>query len=585
MKNDLQTHLNTALRDVDWHGEQQVLARIRQTSVGRGHPGRVLAFALLLLALAGTALAVGLHFSQNFSIQQQAKQAVMTKYGLTDEMMDLFTCEVETDGSARFTMQFANPERLGEYTATCTDGVWTATWSHDGTDKTLLESGDLSSPAWGASQLARLLPAYRQRAVNWSAVLDISQLTLEERAALDEPLLANQETGTLINIAPGEDDLPPEDAERLARSAIEGKYGTQPEGTAQVGFFLYGNTQRREYRVDLDGYVVYVDSPSGEITYCRWMVPAERRTLPQGGLQDYPEAREEFILSGAFDLLSAEDKAVAAKRYAEAGLDALLPWSDFVSPVPGELAESVARSMAVEALAGAYGLPEDWQSLFLCRTSLVLEDGQRVWVVEYLPYELTNWHFRDFEKLGEYTALVDGASGQVLSCTWSLDGLAVDGYTEENLADAPAFSGKMLPWVQALLEDLQAILDKYPTSINLNEMSLEDRGAYAARMRQDGYAAKTYPDLIPAETDIPCQQAADLAWETLNTMYDLTGMNLVRGEENQEGLYLVQLADESWARIWSIVYTDNVDIFTVEVHAETGEIENIWHDSPAFGNG
>lgn len=68
-------------------------------------------------------------------------------------------------------------------------------------------------------------------------------------------------------------------------------------------------------------------------------------------------------------------------------------------------------------------------------------------------------------------------------------------------------------------------------------------------------------------------------------MYDLTGMNLVRGEENQEGLYLVQLADESWARIWSIVYTDNVDIFTVEVHAETGEIENIWHDSPAFGNG
>lgn len=585
MKNDLQTHLNTALRDVDWHGEQQVLEHIHQTSAGRVRPGRVVAVALLLLALAGTALAIGLHFSEGFSIQQQARQAVMARYGLTDEMMDLFTCELQEDGSVRFIVQFANPARMGEYTVTCTDGVWTAAWSHDGADETQLKSGDLSSPAWGASQLARLLAAYRQQAVNWSAVLDISQLTLEERAALDEPLFENQESGKLINIAPDEDDLLPEKAEGLARNAIEKKYGAQPEGTAQVSFFLYGNTQRREYRIDLDGYVVYVASPSGEITHCGWVVPTESRTLPQGDLQDYPDAAEEFILSGAFDLLSAEDKATVAKRYADAGLDALLPRSGLVSPAPGDLAESAARNVAAEALAEAYSLPEGWQSLFLCRTSLMQDGSQRSWVVEYLPHELTNWHFRDFEKLGEYTALVDGATGQVLSCTWSLADAAREGYTEENFADAPAFSGTMLPWVQTLLEDLQVILDKYPASINLSEMSTEDRGAYAARMRQAGYAARMYPDLIPAETDMPGQQAADLAWEALNTMYNLTDMNLVRGEESQEGLYLVQLADGSWARVWNIVYTDNVDIFTVQVHAETGEIESIWHDSPAFGNG
>lgn len=583
MKNDLRSHLNAALEQVDWHGEKQVMEMIHRKTARRVHPGRVVAIAVLLAALAATALALG--FSSRFSQQQQARQAVMAKYGLADEMMDLFTYEVQQDGTARFTMQLTSADRLGEYSAAFVDGVWTAAWSHDGADEALLESGDLSSPVWGAKQLERLLPMYRQREANWAEVLDISQLTLEERAALDAPMLEAQGMTSIINIAPGEDDLLPEEAERLARNAIEEKYGEAAEGSAQLSFFLYGNTQRREYRMDLDGYVVYVASPSGEITYCRWMVLAECRTLPRGDLKDYPEAAEEFVLSGAFDLLSAADKATIAARYVEAGLESLLPRNDYASPAMGDLTEAAARDRAAEALAGVYGLPEGWYSLFLCRTSLVMEDGQRAWMVEYLPQELTNWHFRDFEKLGTYTAFVEGTTGQVLSCSWSLENMDVSGYAEGNLADAPAFSGTMLPWVQTLLEDLQAILDKYPDSINLNEMSLEDRGAYAARMRQAGYAAKMYPDLIPAETDIPCQQAADLAWEALNAMYDLAGINLVRGAADQEGLYLVQLDDGSWARVWSIVYTNNADIFTVQVHAETGEIENIWHDSPAFSNG
>ena len=53
----------------------------------------------------------------------------------------------------------------------------------------------------------------------------------------------------------------------------------------------------------------------------------------------------------------------------------------------------------------------------------------------------------------------------------------------------------------------------------------------------------------------------------------------------QEGLYMVQISDGTWIRVWNIVYTNNMDIFIVHVNTETGEIENIWHDSPAFGNG
>lgn len=578
MKNDLRAQLNAALRDVDWHGEQQVLQRLRHQPV---RPMRVLAVALMLLALAATALAVGLRFSGRFTAQQQARQAVMNQYGLTDEMLDLFACEM-ADSTFRFTAQ-SYADRLGEYTVTHIGSTWTAAWSHDEADANLLDSGDLASPAWGAAQLARLLPAFRQQAANWASVLDISQLTLEECAALDAPMLQAQEAGTVINIVPDEGDLPPEDALRMARSAIASKYGVTPQADGHISFFLYGQTQRREYRIDIEEYVVYVASPSGEITYCRWMVPAQRRSLPDGDLGKYPDAAEEYIASGAFDLLPAEDKASLAQRYASAGLAHLLPRGDLAAPDQYSMTESAARSMTEESLRTAYNLPEGWQELFVCRTSFTQAESHQAWVVEYLPSEPDNWHFQDYEKLGIYTCTVDAQARQPLSCSWSMEDVDTGSFTAESLAAAPAFSGPMLPWVQSLLQDLQTILDKYPSSINLNEMSLEDRGAYAQRMRQAGYSILQYPDLVPAETDLPLQQAAELAWQALSALTDTSG--LTRGDADQEGLYLVQQSEGSYARVWNIVYTNSTDIFTIHVHAETGEIENIWHDSPAFSHG
>lgn len=84
---------------------------------------------------------------------------------------------------------------------------------------------------------------------------------------------------------------------------------------------------------------------------------------------------------------------------------------------------------------------------------------------------------------------------------------------------------------------------------------------------------------------MPQDEAAALAWDALNVVYNLSNLSLVRGEPMQEGLYMVQISDGTWIRVWNIVYTNNMDIFTVHVNTETGEIENIWHDSPAFGNG
>ena len=303
MKNNLRTQLNAALRDVDWHGEEQVLQRIRQRQkpVRPVKLSRALIFAIvLMIMLATTAFALTLHFSKGMSGQLQARQAVQQQYGLTDEMIDLFTYEAVDgeDGTvARFTMNLMHGDKLGEYTVSrLPDGSLSARWSHDDADQELLLSGSLTSPAWGAKQLERLLPLYRETMINWQATLNYGELTLEERAALDAPMLEAQETGALICIAPDATDLSVDAAEQIAREAVTDKYGVTAEDLsacrAAVSFYLYGGQERREYRFDWYGpsgnWTVYVASPSGAVTQCRWIGLAKDRTLPEGDLSRYP---------------------------------------------------------------------------------------------------------------------------------------------------------------------------------------------------------------------------------------------------------------------------------------------------------
>lgn len=86
-----------------------------------------------VMLLATTALALTMHFSGFFNSQLQARRAVQNNYGLTDEMMDLFTYEAveTTDGTvAVFSMNIAHREQLGSYVVyRAQDGKLTASWS------------------------------------------------------------------------------------------------------------------------------------------------------------------------------------------------------------------------------------------------------------------------------------------------------------------------------------------------------------------------------------------------------------------------------------------------------------------------
>ena len=126
MKNDLRTKLNTALQDVDWNGEDQVLQMIRQQHkpVRRVLPSRSLIFAIILLMMmATTAIALTLRFSGFFDAKLQAKRTVQREYALTDEMIDLFTYEAVNGDDrvvATFTMKMVHSDRMGVYSVSRT---------------------------------------------------------------------------------------------------------------------------------------------------------------------------------------------------------------------------------------------------------------------------------------------------------------------------------------------------------------------------------------------------------------------------------------------------------------------------------
>lgn len=602
MKNNLKNALDTALRDMDWHGEEDVLRAVRQqrnTRVTFGRmPARTLVIAAILTVLMlGTAIAWGISFSARYQAQRQAADAIKSSYGLSYEMLDLFTTERDNTADGwiiRYTSNAMYGKELGVYTAEKkSDGTVKAAWSHDNADQELVASGDLSSPAWGAKQLERILPLYHERMQNWKNIQNYEALTLEEKAALDAPLLEVPNSDLLINILPTDNDVTVEAAAQIAHDAVKEKYGVSEETLSayqiSTAFHQYGSTERREYRIDLtsvegaDTYVVYIASPEGKVAYCRWMVLEENRTLPEGDLRLYDDAAQEYITTGAFDLLNAGEKEQVAARFEAAGLSSLLP-SDYIPQINQVLSEDDAVRIATTAVEDAFGLQDSWQELYQMRTMHTTYQDQQIWEIVWQPYNKGNWHWMDADKLGTYTVKLNASTSSILACDWSLQGTDTALYTETTFGKAMAYSAYTLSWINGLLDRSQLILNKYDPSANLEDMSLEDRAAYDELFRNAGYSGKQYPSLLPNVKSIPQEDAAAIALEAIKIAYDMDVDSLMRGEAFQEGFEQFE-SDNGLVPVWKIYYWNDTDVYVVLVNADHGEIEQIWHDDLSIGNG
>ena len=206
-------------------------------------------FALILglvFVTTAVAFAIGFTQSQQYTELVTARNALMSRYGLTQDMIAMFdTQTAEADGETTITFtasasSFSDPDAIGQYTAVVdSQGGVTVCWSHDDTDPASWADGDLTSPVWGAPQLTQALARYALYTQWWADHdrADVYSLPEEEREALFDELRALVAPLELVEIPNGETtpaitpvptpvvNVSDADASRIAAQALYDRYG------------------------------------------------------------------------------------------------------------------------------------------------------------------------------------------------------------------------------------------------------------------------------------------------------------------------------------------------------------------------
>lgn len=563
--------------------------------------------ALLLFLLAATALAVGLTRSVQYDAIRTAKEALCEKYGLTLDTLGLFMGEAEQeDGSWTITFQpaFLSQNPMGTYTVLLRDGEPPeAAWTYDGVDLEALAGQGLDAPAWGQAQLAQALAIDREhnrQIAESTRKPGDGLMSLQERAQRDAILQEASEQGlvsSVMSIVPREGDITEEEAIAYAEKLIYEKYGIDSSYLDQyvrdVNLYLYADNEQARYTVGYmlpaDGMpgvyygIFYVDfrTPSGRVDACLWQPrdPADR-TLPDGPLDAYEEAVEEYVEEGSFALLAPEDKMAVAERIVQAGMGDLIGNLDYDVPDISTLTQEEALIAANEALLGTPGFTEDTLALFGPTSSFIIEEGQPKWIVEYRIWDDTElaWEFRD--KIGAYTVRLNADEGNMESIEWSLDGEhKLETYTAQTWGEAPAYESYVLPWMLALDEARREML---PDGKSEFDLDLEGMAAYDQLFRDAGFPADMYRNALPKEGDLSLEEAQAITQEALREEYGLT-------DEQMDGLMQQTYfcLDGPDARRWVLqLYQQgegNKNYFTLSLDAATGEVLDL--EYVASGNG
>lgn len=181
---------------------------------------------MLLLLIVGlltfsAAMAEEATLSPSVEAERMAVAAMKEKYGLTNDVLGLFTAYVTlTDSGA--TVQYVPAAFLpahivGEYEVRIADGQAAANWTHDDQDPMFWASDLLDSPCWGAKQLN---------------MVRLSSAVLADFLPADyEPVERPEKHGDLTFewVEPTAEDIPAEEAMTLADAAIKAVYSLPQE--------------------------------------------------------------------------------------------------------------------------------------------------------------------------------------------------------------------------------------------------------------------------------------------------------------------------------------------------------------------
>lgn len=191
--------------------------------------------------------------------------------------------------------------------------------------------------------------------------------------------------------------------------------------------------------------------------------------------------------------------------------------------------------------------------------------------------------------MGEYTVTLDSESGNVLSSEWSLAGVDDGTYTRSTWGGARAYSAELLTYLRDMLDAQAALFAMYPGNTNHGEMSVSDDAAFDKLTLDAGFDPKHAPYTLPSEGGITLAQALSLSRELLIAERGLDGALLDACEISEPDCFMRYPEEGEPVKVWGVSYAgygeDRQDMYTVILNADTGELEAIYHDMPAVGNG
>lgn len=356
-----------------------------------------------LVLVSATALAISMiHYSPRQDSRNQAHAALMEKYGLTEEILTLFN-ETMIENGSDWEIDYDLPvyaEYAGTYRVVCSHGKVSATWSHDG--ETFDAGGDLHDAVWGASQLEHMYQLYKTRneaLEHYDELGTYSSLSIEEKAAIDAPLLELPRVIDILHIAPEDGDIGPDEAKILAQDEILRRYTEDRDALAgcecRVTFMLIEEAREYELLFRMDDKIEYdvrLRSPSGEILSCQRF---------DGSDQGTGDLSEETVDDAE---LSIEARAALHDKMRKQGGDPE-QWNS-VLPETGDVSEADAISLAQSALLEQFGVTPD--KLAMMETEVYCQ-------IDYCFFDepTRSWYVRFADNVDDYQVYLRASDGTV----------------------------------------------------------------------------------------------------------------------------------------------------------------------------
>lgn len=356
-----------------------------------------------LVLVSATALAISMiHYSPRQDSRNQAHAALMEKYGLTEEILTLFN-ETMIENGSDWEIDYDLPvyaEYAGTYRVVCSHGKVSATWSHDG--ETFDAGGDLHDAVWGASQLEHMYQLYKTRneaLEHYDELGTYSSLSIEEKAAIDAPLLELPRVIDILHIAPEDGDIGPDEAKILAQDEILRRYTEDRDALAgcecRVTFMLIEEAREYELLFRMDDKIEYdvrLRSPSGEILSCQRF---------DGSDQGTGDLSEETVDDAE---LSIEARAALHDKMRKQGGDPE-QWNS-VLPETGDVSEADAISLAQSALLEQFGVTPD--KLAMMETEVYCQIGYC-----FFDEPTRSWYVRFADNVDDYQVYLRASDGTV----------------------------------------------------------------------------------------------------------------------------------------------------------------------------